>query len=302
MLPGEVKGLLMKQHYGLVGGHSAVKPCLWLKKSLRGEGFCYKQKFYGIESHRCLQMTPSVAWCSLRCVFCWRNTEATLGDAMGGADDPEDIIEGCFHAHRQAISGFGGLSQVEPRLLEEARKPRHAAISLAGEPTIYPQLGGLIEGFKRRGMTTYLVTNGTFPGVLESLSPLPTQLYVSLTAPDADTHRRVNLPLTSGSWERIKETLSLLPSLPTRKVVRVTAVKGLNMGDPAGYARLIGGAEPDFVEVKAFMFVGGARLRLSMDNMPSHEEVKSFAAEIAEDLGYNMKDEKTDSRVVLLGK
>ena len=50
--------------------HSAVKTCLWLRKSLRGEGNCYKGKFYGIRAHRCVQMTPSLfrnqrAVCSL---------------------------------------------------------------------------------------------------------------------------------------------------------------------------------------------------------------------------------------------
>ncbi|MFH1055894.1 MAG: 4-demethylwyosine synthase TYW1, partial [Candidatus Altiarchaeota archaeon] len=94
MLPEGLKGVLAKQRYSLVGGHSAVKPCLWLGKSLRGEGFCYKQKFYGIESHRCMQMTPAVGWCTQRCVFCWRNTEYTLDTRMEGWDEPEDIIEG----------------------------------------------------------------------------------------------------------------------------------------------------------------------------------------------------------------
>jgi len=300
MLPEGFKKVLLRQKYSIVGAHSAVKPCLWLRKSLRGGGFCYKQKFYGIKSHRCMQMTPAVGWCSLRCVFCWRNTEYTLGTALEVWDEPEKIIDESIAAHRQAVSGFGG--DADKKLFQEARKPKHVAISLAGEPTIYPLIGDLIAGFKKRGMTTYLVTNGTMPEKIKALECLPTQLYLSLVAPDFKTHRRVCQPLLPDAWERIQESLMFFPSIDTRKVVRITAVKGLNMFDPPGYARLIETAQPDFVEVKAFMFVGGARNRLTMDNMPSHIEVKEFAKELSRELSYELKDEKEGSRVVLLSR
>lgn len=39
---------------------------------LRGRGGCYKHSFYGIESHRCMETTPSLA-CANKCVFCWRH-------------------------------------------------------------------------------------------------------------------------------------------------------------------------------------------------------------------------------------
>ncbi|MFV2040427.1 MAG: 4-demethylwyosine synthase TYW1, partial [Candidatus Hydrothermarchaeales archaeon] len=58
----ETRRLLKSQKYHLVGGHSAVKGCHWLKESLVRGRECYKAKFYGISSHRCLQMTPAVAW------------------------------------------------------------------------------------------------------------------------------------------------------------------------------------------------------------------------------------------------
>ncbi|MFB6308947.1 MAG: 4-demethylwyosine synthase TYW1, partial [Haloarculaceae archaeon] len=38
--------------------HTAVQTCGWTKNAVRGEGKCYKYIFYGIESHRCIQMTP----------------------------------------------------------------------------------------------------------------------------------------------------------------------------------------------------------------------------------------------------
>ena len=51
MLPEDTKAILEKQHYIIVGEHSAVQICGWTKKSLRDEDFCYKEKFYGIQSH-----------------------------------------------------------------------------------------------------------------------------------------------------------------------------------------------------------------------------------------------------------
>ncbi len=302
MLSDGLRKLLVRQHYHLVGRHSAVKPCLWLKRALRGEGFCYKQQFYGIESHRCMQMTPAVSWCTHACLFCWRNTEHTVGQELREYDDPGYVIENSLEAHRQAISGFGGSDAVDRRLLEEAKNPNQVAVSLSGEPLSYPETGSLIEGFKRRGMTVYLVTNGTMPERISALSSLPTNMYVSVVAPDKVTHKRVCAPLIPDAWERINASLELLPSLDTRRVVRVTAVKGLNMLNPKGYAKLIEKAEPDYVEVKAFMYVGGSRRRLTMDNMPSQSEVKAFAQEIGRELSYSLADEKVESRVVLLSK
>ena len=57
--------------YRIVGSHSGVKMCRWTKSMLRGRGGCYKHTFYGIESHRCMESTPSLA-CANKCVFCWR--------------------------------------------------------------------------------------------------------------------------------------------------------------------------------------------------------------------------------------
>jgi len=59
------------QGYRIVGSHSGVKLCRWTKSMLRGRGGCYKHTFYGIESHRCMETTPSLA-CANKCVFCWR--------------------------------------------------------------------------------------------------------------------------------------------------------------------------------------------------------------------------------------
>ncbi len=112
----------------------------------------------------------------------------------------------------------------------------------------------------------------------------------------------MDAPLESGAWETLNETLELFPSLDTRRVIRITAVQGINMFDHAGYAALIQKAEPDFVEVKAYMLVGQSRERLRLENMPHHSEVVEFAKQLNEELGYFWGGEKPLSRVVLLKK
>jgi len=216
-------------------------------------------------------------------------------------DDPSKIVENSIMAQRQLLSGYGGIpDRINKKKFEEAQNPNQVAISLSGEPTIYPRISDLIEEFNRRDFTTFLVTNGTLPERLESLDPLPTQLYLSLDAPDEEIYKRVCNPIIPDGWRKINETLNLFPSLNTRRVIRLTAVKGLNMVGVEKYSNLIRIAEPDFVEVKAYMFLGGSRRRLTLENMPSFDDVRRFSEELSEELGYGIKDQKEDSRVVLL--
>lgn len=303
-IPEEIKKILVRQHYKIVGRHSAVKLCHWLKKSLLDENFCYKQKFYGIQSHRCLQFTPAVLWCSHRCFFCWRNIEHTLSYEMkkNFYDEPQEIIDGAIKAQRLLLTGYGGiLERVNKKKLREAQNPKHVAISLAGEPTIYPKISQLIQEFKKRNFTTFLVTNGTFPEVLLEME-MPTQLYLSLNAPDEKIYKKICNPFFRNGWKKFNETLELFPSLNTRRVIRITLIKGLNDFSHKEYAKLIETAEPDFLEIKSYMFLGGSRKRLSLENMPSFEEVKKFAEKLNEFLNYKFKNSKEDSRVVLLEK
>ena len=294
---------LARAGYRIVGRHSAVKVCHWTKRSLLDRGVCYEEEFYGkelgVRSHLCLQMTPSVWFCDHRCLHCWRDTSITVGGWEGEADDPSLILDLAVEAQRSLLSGFGGNPAVNRRKLEEARNPRHCAISLAGEPTLYPRIGDLIEECGRRGMTSFLVSNGMHPEVLERI-PSPSQLYVSLLAPDEETYRRVCMPLIPDGWARLLRSLEILSGLGGRTAVRVTLVKGLNMFDAGGYSSLILRGEPDFVEVKGYMWVGYSRSRLKLKNMPSHADVKEFAEQIARETGYEVAGEQQASRVVLL--
>ena len=72
------------------------------------------------------------------------------------------------------------------------------------------------------------------------------------------------------------------------------------MENPEGYAQLIKKADPDYVEVKAYMCVGSSRERLTLDNMPEFNEVKDFAQKIGDECGKEIVNESEISRVVLL--
>ena len=305
MIPSELRNQFIKQHYGLVGKHSAVQICMWTKRSLKDEGFCYKQKFYGINCHKCCQMSPSISWCQHRCLFCWRAIENTLGEKMPRKeiDDPKTIIDGCIKEQRKLIAGFGGNKKVNKKKLQEAQEPMHFAISLAGEPTLYPKISELIKELKKLGKTSFLVTNGECPNVLAKIEP-PTQLYVSLDAPNEKVYKIIDQPKIKNGWKNLMKTLDVIKKLKnkTRTVLRLTLVKNINMVDEIGYAKLIKKANPMFVECKAYMAVGFSRNRLGLNFMPLHEEVKDFAQKIGKLCKYKIVDEKKDSRVVLLMK
>ncbi|MHA1732403.1 MAG: radical SAM protein [Promethearchaeota archaeon] len=143
---------------------------------------------------------------------------------------------------------------------EEAHNPRHAAISLAGEPTLYPQIGEFVREFRRRGFTTFIVTNGVFPEIIESWSreDFPTQLYVSLPAYSRDSYRKICRSSLPDGWDRLVRTLDLLEDLPTRTVLRLTVLKGINDAAYDQYAALVRRADPNFVDLKGFTTEGFA--------------------------------------------
>lgn len=295
------KQIYRKQHYGMVGKHSAVKVCHWTKSELTGGDGCYKHQFYGIRSHQCVQMTPAVNSCTENCSFCWR-FQGFDSMHISDEDDPEFILEESIEAHKKLLSGFKGNPKVTRERWEESQNPKHIAISLTGEPTIYSRLGEFIELAGKRGFTTFLVTNGTLPMVLEKLDPLPTQLYVTVAGPTKKIFNEVLNPSIGNAWENFNRTLDLLPSLDTRKVIRHTLVKDVNMPFIDEYAEMDRRADPHFIESKGYVHVGQSMERLSASNMPSHEMVVDFSVELGKRIGYEFTAENKKSRVTLLCK
>ena len=306
-IPPALLQVLKKHRYHLVGKHSAVKRCKWLYESLIHDRACYKQKFYGIKSHQCIQMTPSLFYCTQQCLFCWRaqsvDLQATWNEMeLPNWDAAEEIARESLKAQAKILTGYNGHPKTNWKKFTEALKPKHVAISLAGEPTLYAQLGELIHTFHHKGFTTFLVSNGTLPSKLAELGEEPTQLYISVCAPNETVFKRVCRPQVPNAWAKMNETLRLLPSFGCPTVTRMTLVKGQNMKFADGYAELVEKAEPTYIEAKAYMHVGFSGLRLDYSNMPSHEEVYDFARSLAEKTGYTVIDEAAESRVVLLSK
>ena len=295
--------LLKKQHYQIVGNHSGVKICEWTKKAIRGDEFCYKQKFYGIRSHLCCQVSVSVGYCQNMCVFCWREMEHTLGTEMKEFDSPSELIPGLIARQKKLLSGFGGFEKANKKKLKEATEPMHFAISLTGDALIYPKLNEFIKELHHKKKTTFIVTNGMLPDKIRTLTP-PTQFYISVDAPNEKLFKKIDRSLFSDGWERLNESLKILKTMKndTRTTLRFTLIKGINMEDADGWAKTIKISDPLFVEIKAYMFVGSSRERLAIENMPRHAEVKAFAEEICKLCGYKIIDEKENSRVVLLAK
>jgi tRNA wybutosine-synthesizing protein 1 len=247
-------------------------------------------------------MTPVVK-CNERCVFCWRDHAGhayELGDVEW--DDPAAVADASIELQRDLLSGFGGNDQVPREVFEGAMEPRHVAISLDGEPTLYPYLPELIEEFHDRDITTFLVSNGTRPAVLDECDP--TQLYVSVDAPDRGTFESTVKAVEDDAWERLIETLDVLAAKEeTRTVIRSTLVRGHNMHHPEWYAAMCDRADADFVELKAYMHVGHSRVRLDRDAMPDHDEVREFAAATAEYLpDHDEVKEVPASRVAMLAR
>lgn len=299
----QLKKILEKQRYGIVGNHSAVKVCHWLRQSLLFNRHCYKQSFYGIQSHRCLQMTPAINQCTHNCLFCWRFQNFTENQ-LQAYDEPEDILEKSIEKQRMLLTGFKGDARCDQKKWDEANNPNMLACSLSGEPTLYPKLSDFFELCHKKNITTFLVTNGTTPSILKKLDKLPTQLYVSVVAPNKDIYKKVCSPLIDNGWEKIQQTLELLPSLSTRTVIRHTLIQGWNMDDSyvKEYADLIKKANPLYIEPKGYVFVGYSRQRMNLSHMPSHEQVRHFGDALAAEIGYNVVDQQKASRVVLLSE
>jgi tRNA wybutosine-synthesizing protein 1 len=218
-------------------------------------------------------------------------------------DNPENIVKGCVDSHVQALSGFGGNPKVEEKMLGEAVKPVHVAISLEGEPTLYPNLNELIQAFKRNGFKSiFVVTNGTNPKSVSSLDSEPSQLYVSTCAPDEETYRKICRPLIKDGWKKHLETLELLNSFNCPTVLRHTLVPGFNMEAPEKYAKLVELSNATYLEPKGAMSVGFARKSFGYNEMAWHRDIKKFSETLQSACGYRIIDEQKASNIVLLSR
>lgn len=303
------KSKLQKAKYGIYN-HSAVEICHWTKKSFANEGNCYKHKFYGISTHQCMEMTPTAMNCENRCIYCWRPAEFydTLKMPPHLVDEPDVIVHQLMKERERLLSGFYGNNKNDKKKLDESLLPAHYAISLSGEPTMYPKLPQLIKYLKSLKATksVFLVTNGQEPAMLRRLADedaLPTQLYLSTNATNRKTFHLINRPRHKDAWERWCESLEFLASARTRTVLRMTMIRGYNeeINFVNDFARLISQAFPHFVEIKSYMHIGMSVQRLEKSNMLEMSEVKTFADCLVKKLPrFAIMDESEISRIVVL--
>ena len=289
--------LLANQGYFPCGEHTSLKICEWTRKSLRGDGVCYKQKFYGINSHRCVQMSPAMNLCCMDCIYCWRDRYESPFSTI---DDPVEIIERCVQAQVQALIGFKGNDAVIKKKYLESTLPKHFAISLSGEPCAYPKLPELICELHERGITTFVVSNGMFPEMLARINP--TQLYLSYDTPNEELFYKIDRPDLPDAWARLNKSLDVLREKrkTCRTVLRVTLVRGLNDNFHKEMAQVFEKTNPLAIEIKSYMYVGASRNKLTIKHMPTHEEVMEYSTQIEKHCGYRVVDEQKQSRVTLL--
>ncbi|XP_052202195.1 S-adenosyl-L-methionine-dependent tRNA 4-demethylwyosine synthase isoform X2 [Diospyros lotus] len=275
MVTPVIRANLEKQGYKIIGSHSGVKLCRWTKSQLRGRGGCYKHSFYGIESHRCMEATPSLA-CANKCVFCWRHHTNPVGKSwQWKMDNPLDIVNSAIDLHTKMIKQMRGVPGVKQERLSEGLSPRHCALSLVGEPIMYPEINSLVDELHRRRISTFLVTNAQFPEKIKMLRPVT------------------------------QDSLKALMEKQQRTVYRLTLVKGWNTEDVDAYSSLFAIGNPDFVEIKGVTYCGSsATSKLTMENVPWHSDVKAFSEALAQKSGgtYEVACEHAHSCCVLLAK
>ena len=121
-------------------------------------------------------MTPSVFHCTLGCVFCWRDYKAPVSkEWVWDVDAPEFILEGSLYAQKKLLEGYAGNPKAIKKAFEQSLQVKHVALSLTGEPIMYPRLNELLHLFNEQGISTFLVTNAQHAHELSLLNPVTAQ-------------------------------------------------------------------------------------------------------------------------------
>ena len=182
-------------------------------------------------------------------VFCWRHHKNPVGrEWRWKVDDPNEIVDKAVKQHISMIKEAKGIPGVKKDRWEEAHTVRHCALSLVGEPIMYPRIDEFLADLHNRSISTFLVTNGQHPTAIGNLRPI-TQLYVSVDASTPETLEAIDRPLFKDAWDRLRTSLKSLKDKGQRTVARLTVVKGWNSDEIEGYAKLIALGHCSLVEV-----------------------------------------------------
>lgn len=211
------------------------------------------------------------------------------------------IVKGAMENHYKMIKQFKGVPGVLPERFLEGMQIKHCALSLVGEPIMYPGINDMVDLLHSKEISTFLVTNAQFPEAIRSLKPV-TQLYVSVDASDKESLKRIDRPLFRDYWQRFVDSLNALKDKGQRTVYRLTLVKSFNSDEVDGYAKLVELGSPSFIEVKGVTYCGTSKeSTLTMQNVPWHQEVVDFVQTLCAKVpSYELASEHEHSNCVLL--
>jgi len=115
-------------------------------------------------------------------------------------------------------------------------------------------------------------------------------------------YKKLCIPVIPDAWEKFLESAELLKNVPTRTIMRITCMKGLNMDTPEKFSWLIEKMQPDVVECKAYAFMGYSMDRMEKSNTPNFDEINEMAEKLAKATGYRIALAKKGSDIVLLAR
>jgi tRNA wybutosine-synthesizing protein 1 len=209
-------------------------------------------------------------------------------------DQPEFLVESGIELHRQMIKQMKGVPGVNQERYADGMNIRHCALSLVGEPIIYPYINKFVDLLHDRHISTFMVTNAQFPEKVAELKPV-TQLYLSIDAATPDSLKAVDRPLFKDFWDRHVQSIDALRVKKQRTVFRLTLVKQFNMDEIENYAKLAARGLPDFIEVKGVTYCGVSEASpLTIKNTPFHQEVVKFCIALRDEIARIVNKEDAD--------
>lgn len=198
-------------------------------------------------------------------------------------DQPEFLISESIKKHQNMIKQCKGVPGVVPERYEEAFNVQHCALSLVGEPIIYPQINRFLDLLHEQKISSFMVTNAQFPKEIRELKTV-TQMYLSIDAATPESLKKIDRPVFPDFWQRFLDSVDALREKGQRTVFRLTLVKEWNMEELKGYGDLILRGRPDFIEVKGVTYCGNNKASsLTIKNTPYHEEVCVWVQKLVEE-------------------
>jgi len=140
--------------------------------------------------------------CNLACPFC--HNPALVVDQEQLPDYPVDVLLADLHSRRSFVDGV---------------------VVSGGEPTLDPDLPGILRSIKELGLLVKLDTNGLRPDVLEDLLAEKLLDYVALDLKTSPA--RYDELGARGGGENLKQSIELLLHAPMDYEFRTTCAPGL---------------------------------------------------------------------------